>query len=142
MPKRAIFAPLFRQLYRCFLQITGKLLQLALETLKQRNRIRGRTRKPGNHFVLVQTSRLPCGVLHHVIAHGHLSIGDQHYFGIFAHAQHGSSMHCAVPLRTILATWHSPIIRRALSPRQNAVNSEIRCTNYAAPGAWFRVNAK
>src|SRR5882724_2655900 len=122
MAQRAVLPPILRQLDRRFLQIPCKFLQLPFKPLKQRNRVRSRARKSRNHFVLVQPPRLPRGVLHHVIAHGHLPIRDQHYFSVFAHAQDRGSMHCAVPLCTILANWHSPILRRAVSARQKAAN--------------------
>src|SRR5579859_2024909 len=85
------------------------LLQLAFETLKKRDGVGGGARKPRYDFVVVQAAGFPRRVFHHVIAHGHLAIGDKHRFIVFAHAQHRS----AVYLRALLAIWHPIIIPQA-----------------------------
>src|SRR5258708_38801064 len=114
MAKRAVLAPLLGQLNRGFLQIARKLLQLPLEALKKGDRVGRRARETGHDFVVVKTPRLPRRMLHHVITHGHLAIGDQHHFVFLPHAQHRSAVH----LWAFLAIPHPVIIARHDSERQ------------------------
>src|ERR1700730_5750591 len=72
-------------------------LELALETLKKRDGVGCGTCKARNDFVVEQAASLARGVLHNVIAHGHLAIGDEHRFIVFAHAEHGGAMHLRAP---------------------------------------------
>src|SRR5579859_971051 len=82
-------------------------LELALEPLEERYGIRRRTRKSRDHSVVVQPPRLSRRVLHDVVAHRHLPIGNQHHFILFAHAQYRSAVH----RRASLALTHPSIIQ-------------------------------
>ena len=84
--KRAVLAPFLSQLDRGFLQIARKLLKFPFEPLKKRNRIGRRASKTSYDLVVVKTAGLSRRVLHHVVAHGHLAIGDQHHSVVLAHA--------------------------------------------------------
>src|ERR1700738_2626951 len=106
MAECAVFTPFLGQFHRGFLEISGMLLELALETLEERDSIGGRARKPRDDLIVVQAASLARGVLHDVIAHGHLTIGDEHGFIVLAHQEHGCAMH---PY-TFLSKWHSAII--------------------------------
>src|SRR5580700_6533725 len=108
MPKRAILAPLLGQLHRALLQISGMFLELAFKSFEERNRVGGRAGKTGDNLVVVKPPRLPRGVLHHMIAHGHLAISDKHGLIVLAHAQNRSAMH----LGASLAVMHRTIIQR------------------------------
>src|SRR5437879_5594349 len=106
MAKSAVLAPFLGQLDRGFLEIAGKLLKLAFEAFKKGNRIGRGAGETGNHLVIVKPARLARGVLHHVIAHGYLAIGDEHDLVVFAHAQNRGAVHlCVSP-----ADWHPYII--------------------------------
>src|SRR6267142_1406167 len=106
MAQSAILPPFLGQFDGGFLEIAGKLLQLAFEAFEQRDRVGRGAREAGDDLVIVEAARLARGVLHHVIAHGHLAIGDEHDLVVLAHAQH----RCAVHLRASPAVWHPTII--------------------------------
>src|SRR5205085_8004639 len=76
-----------------FLQVAGMLLKLALEALEKRNGVGSGAREAGNHFVVVEAARFSRSVLHYMIAHGDLTIGDEHDFVVLAHAEHGGAVH-------------------------------------------------
>src|SRR5258708_39010795 len=122
MAKRAGLAPFLSQLDRCFLEIAGKLLQLAFEALKKRNRIGRGAGETCNDLVIVKATRLARGVLHDVIAHGHLAIGDEHDFVVLAHAQNRGAMH----QWAFLTITHPFIIAPEESERQNWRTAEPR----------------
>src|SRR5436305_14823550 len=81
-------------------------LQLALETLEERDGVGGRAGKSSDDLVVVQAARFARGVLHYVIAHGYLTIGDEHGFVVLAHEEHRSAVH----LRTMRSRLHPAII--------------------------------
>jgi len=87
-------------------------LQLSFETLKQRDRIGGRAGKSRNDLIVVESPRFSGGVLDDVVAHGHLSIGDQHNFVFLPDAQN----RCAVNLRLSRSVTHSFSIPRHPGP--------------------------
>src|SRR5260370_4385424 len=93
MAQRAVLAPFLGQLDRRLLEIAGKLLQLAFKALKKRNRVGRGACETGNDLVVVEAARLARRVLHHVIAHGHLAIGDEHHLVVLAHAQNRGAVH-------------------------------------------------
>src|SRR5205807_3210393 len=64
------------------------------------------TRRSSDLSVVVEAAGFACRVLHHVLAHGHLAIGNQHDFVVLAHAQNRS----AVQRRTSLIIAHRKII--------------------------------
>src|SRR5580692_4930924 len=68
-------------------------LKFSLEAFKERNRVCRRSRKSRHHFVVVQPPRFPRRMLHHVVAHRHLTIRDQHHLIFFPHAQDRRPMH-------------------------------------------------
>ena len=88
VPQRAVLAPLLGQFHGSLLQVPGMFLKLAFEALEQREGVCRRTRKTGNHLVVVEPARFPGGVFQDVIAHGDLAIGNKHHFVVFAHAQY------------------------------------------------------
>src|ERR1700677_311004 len=108
MAKGAIFAPFFCELDSALLQIPGVLLEFSFEAFEERNGIGGGACESDDHLVVVETPRFAGVVLHDVIAHGHLTIGDQHYLVVFAHAQNG----CAVHLCAFFPVPHPTIIQR------------------------------
>jgi hypothetical protein len=69
------------------------LLKFALEAFEQRNSVGSGPRETHNDLVVVQSARLPRAMFHHVIAHGHLTVRNQHHFVVFAHAQHRGPVH-------------------------------------------------
>ena len=73
-------------------------LQLAFKAFEQSNGVGGRSRETGDDFIVVQAASFARGVFHHVIAHGHLSVGDERHFAVSAHAQNSSSVHPRGPL--------------------------------------------
>src|SRR6202023_739571 len=81
-------------------------LELALETLEERDSIGSRARKPRDDLIVVEAASLARGVLHDVIAHGDLAIGDKHGFILLTHQEHGCAMHPYA----FLTKWHSAII--------------------------------
>src|SRR5579859_7167803 len=91
-------------------------LQLPFESLEKRNSICASPRKSSDHLVIVKPTRFAGRVLHYVIAHGHLAIGDQHCFIVLAHAQHG----CTVRPGASLPSTHPHIIqcRASAKPRE------------------------
>jgi hypothetical protein len=108
--QRAILTPLLGKFDGGFLQIAGMFLELAFETLEERDGVRGRTGKTGNDFVVEEAAGLARGVLHHLIAHGHLAVGDENNFIVLAHAQYGGAVNrCAS-----LAVTHPAIIQRGV----------------------------
>src|SRR2546427_135962 len=120
VPQRAVFAPFLGQFHGCLLQIAGELLKFPFEAFKKRNCIGSRTGEAGDDFVIEEAPRFARGVLHHVIAHGHLSVGDEHNLIVPAHAQHRSAVH----LRASLAIPHPAIIPPRESERQNPVKAQ------------------
>src|SRR5580700_1170819 len=68
-------------------------LKFSLEAFKERYGVRRRSRKSRHHFVAVQPPRLPRSMLHHVVAHRHLTIRDQYHLIFFPHAQDRRPMH-------------------------------------------------
>src|SRR6267142_3165408 len=115
MTKGAILAPFLGQLDRGLLEIAGELLKLAFETLKKCNRIGRGARETGDDLVIVKAARLPRSVLHDVIAHGHLAIGDEHDLVVLAHAQNRGAVH----LWAFPGITHPLIIAPEESERQN-----------------------
>src|SRR6267143_720495 len=115
MSKSAVLAPFLGQLDRGFLEIAGKLLQLAFEALKKCNRIGRGAGETGNDLVVIKAARLARGVLHDVIAHGHLPIGNEHHLVVLAYAQNRGAVH----LWALLAITHPLIIAPEESERQN-----------------------
>src|SRR6266705_1295310 len=115
MAKRAVLAPFLGQLDRGFLQIAGKLLELAFEAFKKRDGVGGGAREAGDDSVIEKAARLARRVLHHVFAHGHLAIGDQHDLAVLAHAQNRGAVH----LRASPAVWHPNII----APRSDSAKT-------------------
>lgn len=110
MPQRAILAPLLGKFDGRFLQIAGMFLELAFETLEEGDGVGGRTSKTGDDFVVEEAAGLACGVFHHLVAHGHLAIGDEDNFVVLAHAQDGGAVNrCAS-----LAVTHPTIIQRGV----------------------------
>src|SRR2546423_13707888 len=81
-------------------------VELAFEALEKRNSIGGGTREAGDDLVIEEAAGFARGVLHHVITHGDLAIGDEHNFAVLTHAQNGSAVH----LRIFLAIRHPDII--------------------------------
>src|ERR1700737_3192951 len=73
-------------------------LKLALEPLEERNGVGGRTCETHDDLVVEKPACLARAVLHHVVAHGHLPIGDQDHFVVLAHAQHRSAVHLCASL--------------------------------------------
>src|SRR5258708_15575776 len=122
MAKRAVLAPFLSQLDRGFLEISGKLLKLAFEALKKCNRIGRGAGETGNDLVVIKAARLARGVLHDVIAHGHLAIGDEHHLVVLAYAQNRGAVH----LWALLAITHPLIIAPEESERQNRRSAEPR----------------
>src|SRR5260370_10483859 len=131
MAKRAVLAPLLGQLHCGFLQIARKLLKLPLEPFKKRNRVGRGTGKTSHNLVVVETPRLPRRVLHHVIAHGHLAIGDEYHLVVLAHAQHRSAMH----QWAFLAIPHPLIIAPQDSERQNERSTVFTAGTSSTPKA-------
>src|SRR5260370_14114640 len=86
------------------------LLQLAFKALEERDGVGSRACKPGDDLIVVEATRLAGGVLHDVIVHGHLTIGNQHHFIVFAYAKH----RCAVHLRVFQASPHPDIIPQSM----------------------------
>ena len=86
MTKGAVFAPFLGQLDSGFLEIAGMLLELGFEALEEGDGVGGGTRKTCDDFVIVEAASLAGGVLHYVIAHGHLAVSDENNFVVFAHA--------------------------------------------------------
>src|SRR5258708_4272083 len=81
-------------------------LEFALEPLEQRNSVGSRTREARDNLVVIKAPSLARRVLHHVIAHGHLAIGDEYSLGLLTHKEHGRPVHqCAS-----LSISHLPII--------------------------------
>src|SRR5258707_9866501 len=81
-------------------------LELALEALEERDSVRGRACKARDDLVVKKAPGLARRVLHHVIAHGHLPVGDEYSLGLLAHKEHGRPVHqCAS-----LSISHLPII--------------------------------
>src|SRR6266852_3912569 len=113
--QRTVFAPFLGQFHGCLLQIAGELLKFPFEAFKKRNCIGSRTGEAGDDFVIEEAPRFARGVLHNVIAHGHLAVGDEHNLIVPAHAQHCSAVH----LRASLAIPHPAIIPPRESERQN-----------------------
>ncbi len=109
--QRAILAPFLGQLHGGLLQVPGKFLQLPLEPLEQRNGVGRGSGKNRQLLVVIQAPRFSRGMLHHVIAHSHLTIGNQHHFVVFAHAQHRSSVHSSVHRCASLAHRHPSLYR-------------------------------
>src|SRR5579864_6244787 len=98
MTKRAVLAPFLGELDGGFGEVAGKFLQLAFEAFEEGDGVGGGTGETGDDFVLVEPARFPGGVLHHVIAHGDLAIGEQNDFAFFAHAQNGGAVHGNIAL--------------------------------------------
>src|SRR6267142_362152 len=117
VPQRAVFAPFLGQLHGRLLQIARELLKFPFEAFKKCNRVGGRTGEAGDDFVIEEAPRFACGVLHDVIAHGHLAVSDEHNLIVPAHAQHCSAVH----LRASVAVPHPAIIPPRESERQNPV---------------------
>lgn len=96
MAESAIFAPLFSELDCRFVQIAGMFLELGFEALEECDGVGGGTGKTGDDFVAVEAARFSRGVFHDVVAHGDLTVSDEHYFIVFAHAEHGGAVHWRV----------------------------------------------
>src|SRR5260370_31435315 len=134
MAKGAILAPFLRQFNRGFLEIAGKLLQLAFKAFKKCNRVGRGAGETGYDLVIIKAARLARGVLHDVVAHGHLAIGDEHDLVVLAHAQYRGAVH----LWAFLAITHPSIIAPEESARQNwcsAGTSSGRKRRAPAPAA-------
>ena len=86
MAERAVLAPFLGQLHGGFLQIARVFLEFAFKALEQRNGVGSRAREARDDLIVVQAPGLARRVLHDMIAHGHLAIGDEHDFVVFAHA--------------------------------------------------------
>src|SRR2546423_11937574 len=82
------------------------LLELAFEALEKRNSIGGGTGEARDDPVIEEAASFARGVLHHVITHGDLAIGDEHNFAVLTYAQHGGAVH----LRIFLVIRHPDII--------------------------------
>src|SRR5262249_53728976 len=113
----AILTPLLGQLHGRLLEIPRKLLELALKALEKGDRIGSRSGKPGDNLVTVKAACLARGVLHHMIAHGYLTISDEHNFVLSPHAQNGGALY----RRASLTVTHPVIIPPKESGRQNPV---------------------
>jgi hypothetical protein len=87
-------------------------LQLSFEAFEQRDRVGGRAGKSRDDLVVVETPRLFRGVFDNVVAHGHLSIGNQNNFIFLPDAQD----RCAVYLRLSRSVTHSLSIPRHPCP--------------------------
>src|SRR5690242_18907588 len=130
MTKGAIFPPLLSQLHRGLLQIPGMLLQLALEALEKRDSVSSGARESSDDFVVVQAARFARGVFHHVIAHCHLTIGDEDGFVIFAHEEHSGAVH----RRALMSRLHPAIIpQRCCEAGTRRLNS---CESTKKGPAW------
>ena len=79
-----------------FRQIAGMFLELPLEALEKGNGVGGGTGESRDDLVVVKTTRLAGGVLHHVIAHGHLAVGDEHDLVVLARQSTVVPCICAV----------------------------------------------
>lgn len=121
MTQSAVFAPILGKLDGGLLQIAGRFLELALKALEQRNGVGGGTCEPGQHLVVVQAASLARSVLHHVIAHGDLAIGDKHHFAVSAQAQDRGAMN----RRAILMILHPSIIPPATLSAKSEVADAV-----------------
>src|SRR5216684_7848392 len=130
MAQRSVLTPLLGQLHCGFLQIARKLLKLPLEPFKKRNRVGRGSGKTSHILVVVETTRLPRRVLHHVIAHGHLAIGDEHHLVVLAHAQNRGAVH-----RWAFLTMAHPLI---IAPGESARQNRWRVAGYFG-GPWRKL---
>src|SRR6267142_38060 len=108
-------SPFPGQLDRGFLEIAGKLLKLAFEAFKKRNCVGRGAGETGDDLVIIKAARFARGVLHDVIAHGHLAIGDEHDLVVLAYAQNCGAVH----LWAFPGITHPLIIAPEESERQN-----------------------
>src|SRR5712692_10948673 len=112
--QRAVLAPILGQLDSRLLQIAREFLKLSFEPFEQRNRVGGRTGEACDHLIVVEPPGLARGVLHHVLPHGHLAIGNEDHLVILAHAQDRGAVH----RRASAAIFHLNSIAPGAAVRQ------------------------
>src|SRR5208283_4517285 len=93
MPQHPVRPPVLGQLHGTASQVSRVLFQLGLEAPEERERIRGRSRKPRQHLVLIQPPDLLRRVLHHARAQRHLPVRGHHHRVAPPHAQHRRRPH-------------------------------------------------
>src|SRR6202166_5444643 len=98
MAEGAILALFFGRVVRGLLQVAGMFLEFAFEPFEQSDGVGGRSGETGNNFIVVEPACFAGSMFHHVIAHGYLAIGNEHYFVVLTHAQNGGSVHRCVSL--------------------------------------------
>src|SRR5450759_5172532 len=127
-PQHAIAPPVLRQLHRCTLQISGIALELFLELLEKRERVRRRAREPGEQLATVQRTHLLRVRLHHGLSNGDLSVASECDLTVAAHRKDGSRPH-ALELHRFKITACGTL--GASTGSQNAPPS-CNSTNYEA----------
>src|SRR5450759_2590739 len=104
-PQHAIAPPVLRQLHRCTLQISGIALELFLELLEKRERVRRRAREPGEQLATVQRTHLLRVRLHHGLSNGDLSVASECDLTVAAHRKDGSRPHALELHRFKITAW-------------------------------------
>src|SRR5581483_9310434 len=99
--QHAVGAPVLRELDRRAKQVALVLLELGLEALEERERVRGAAREPGEDAVVVQPAHLARARLDDDVAESHLAVAAERDLAVAPDAEDGG----AVELLHEVAGW-------------------------------------
>ena len=91
-PQHAVRPPVFRQLDRSARQVAGVALELFLELLEQRERIRRGTGEPGEDLPTLERAHLVGVGFHHRVADGDLAVAAQGHVAVPAYTKNCRAM--------------------------------------------------